>query len=160
MSCAYDFSLPGLMGGTIDLSEWRGRPVLIVNTASRCGFTPQYEALQALWSEMKQDLVVLGVPSNDFGKQEPGSAEEISAFCSRNYGVSFPMAAKCHVRGPEAVPLFRWLAAEGGFLSRPRWNFFKYVIDRQGQLSTWFTSLASPESARVRDALGRVILDH
>ncbi|GBR09660.1 glutathione peroxidase [Acetobacter oeni] len=158
MPCAYDFSLPGLAGGTVDLSAWRGKPMLIVNTASKCGFTPQYEGLQSLWSHTEHELIVIGVPSNDFGKQEPGDAAEISTFCSRNYGVSFPMTEKCHVKGPQTAPLFGWLASQGGFFSRPRWNFFKYVIDRQGQLSTWFSSLASPESGRVRDAVSRVIL--
>lgn len=159
MSCAYDFSLPGLEGGTVDLGAWRGKPLLIVNTASKCGFTPQYEGLQGLWSEMGRDLIVIGVPSNDFGQQEPGTAEEISTFCSRNYGVSFPMTARSHVRGPETTPLFRWLATQGGFFSRPRWNFFKYVIDRQGQLATWFTSLSAPQSHRVREAVIKAVLD-
>ncbi len=158
MSCVYDFSLPGLTGGTVDLSAWRGKPMLIVNTASKCGFTPQYEGLQALWSETGHELVVLGVPSNDFGRQEPGDATDIATFCSRNYGVSFPMTEKCHVKGAQATPLFRWLSAQGGFLAHPRWNFFKYVIDRQGRLSTWFSSLTSPDSHRVRDAVSRVIL--
>ncbi|NHN89312.1 glutathione peroxidase [Acetobacter conturbans] len=160
MVSAYDFSLPGLTDGTLDLGAWRGKPLLIVNTASKCGFTPQYEGLQALWSEMDRELIVLGVPSNDFGQQEPGSASEISTFCARNYGVSFPMAAKCHVRGPETTPLFTWLAKQGGFFARPRWNFFKYLINREGQLETWFSSLASPLSSRVKDAATRLVLTH
>lgn len=159
MPCPYDFSLPGLAGGTIDLGAWRGKPMLIVNTASKCGFTPQYEGLQALWSETDHELGVIGVPSNDFGKQEPGDASEIATFCSRNYGVSFPMTAKCHVKGAETTPLFRWLATQGGLLAHPRWNFFKYIIDREGRLSTWFSSLTSPDSRRVRDAVSRVILN-
>ncbi|WP_279312548.1 glutathione peroxidase [Acetobacter sp. AN02] len=156
----YDFTLPALDGGTIDFSRWRGQPVLIVNTASKCGFTRQYEDLQALWSSYRHELVVVGVPCNQFGNQEPGSSEDIATFCSRNYGVSFPMAARIDVRGPHAHPLFRWLAGEGGFLSRPRWNFYKYFVSREGHLASWFTSLASPDSDRVQMAANRLILDH
>ncbi|GBQ92157.1 glutathione peroxidase [Acetobacter nitrogenifigens DSM 23921 = NBRC 105050] len=160
MQCAYDFSMPGLEGGTVDFAAWRGKPLLIVNTASKCGFTPQYEGLQALWSEMDRELIVIGVPSNDFGDQEPGGGKEIATFCSRNYGVSFPMTEKAHVRGRDATPLFRWLAEQGGFLARPRWNFFKYLIDRQGRLTNWFSSISSPDSRRVREAAARLVLDH
>lgn len=159
MPCAYDFSLPALTGGTVDFAGWKGKPLLIVNTASRCGFTPQYEGLQALWREMEGELVVVGVPSNDFGAQEPGSAADIETFCHRNYGVSFPMTEKCHVRGPQATPLFRWLAAEGGFFARPRWNFFKYLINRQGELTNWYSSLTPPSASRLRDAVARVVLE-
>ncbi|MXV44145.1 glutathione peroxidase [Saccharibacter sp. 17.LH.SD] len=152
MTSIYDFRLPALEGGELDFSQWRGRPLLIVNTASRCGFTPQYEALQRLWRHLGQStpdgLVVLGVPSNDFGQQELDTAQDISAFCQRRYGVSFPLAARSHVKGPEAVPLFRWLAKEGGFLSRPRWNFYKYLINREGKLERWFTPLTRPDTSR------------
>ncbi|MCE0745264.1 glutathione peroxidase [Acetobacter sicerae] len=158
MSCAYDFSLPGLEGGVVDLGAWRGKPLLIVNTASKCGFTPQYEGLQSLWSEMAHELIVVGVPSNDFGQQEPGSASEIATFCARNYGVSFPMTTRCHVKGAEATPLFHWLADKGGFFARPRWNFFKYLINREGQLVNWFSSITPPTSGRVHDAVNRVVL--
>lgn len=161
MTCAYDFTLPALNGTTIDLSTWRGMPILIVNTASKCGFTPQYEGLQGLWTTWRShDLMVLGVPSNDFGAQEPGDAQQIGTFCERNYHVTFPLAAKCHVRGPQAVPLFRWLAREGGFLARPRWNFYKYLIGRDGALVNWFSSITSPESRRVRMAVERAVMDH
>lgn len=163
MTCAYDFTLPGLSGQTIDFSAWRGRPLLIVNTASECGFTSQYEDLQHVWSRFGRDnprgLVVIGIPSNDFGQQEPGSAEIIQNFCHRNYGVSFPMAAKQHVRGTEAIPLFRWLDQEGGFFARPRWNFYKYLINREGHLANWFTPLSKPASPRVEDAISRAVLD-
>ncbi|MBS1068306.1 MULTISPECIES: glutathione peroxidase [Gluconobacter] len=164
MTCAYDFHLPGLSGETIDLSQFRGRPLLIVNTASKCGFTPQYEGLQHLWSLYGRDypdgMTVLGVPSNDFGEQEPGSAEEIKTFCHRNYGVSFPMAARAHVKGPDAIPLFKWLGQEGGFLSRPRWNFYKYLVNREGHLVRWFTPLSKPTPGRVEEAVRRILLDH
>ena len=156
----YDLTLTSLDGEPLELSRFRGQPLVIVNTASRCGFTPQYEGLQALWAERKErGLTVIGVPSNDFGRQEPGTADEIATFCSKNYGVGFPMTEKSRVRGRDAHPLFHWLAREGGALSRPRWNFFKYVINREGRLASWFTPLASPDSGRFRAAVDRVILD-
>lgn len=159
MTTAYDFRLPALEGGEIDLSQWKGRPLLIVNTASECGFTPQYEALQYLWRTLGHStpngLIILGVPSNDFGKQEPGSANDIQGFCQRRYGVSFPLAAKSVVRGPHAIPLFRWLANEGGFLSRPRWNFYKYLINREGRLQRWFTPLTRPDAPRFLEEVQR-----
>ena len=97
------------------------------------------------------------MPSHDFGQQEPGSASDIANFCSRNYGVSFPMTEKLHVRGAAAHPLFQWLAHQGGALSRPRWNFYKYIVGRDGSLSTWFSSLTKPDNARLRAALDRVV---
>ena len=157
---AFDFTMTGLQGEPLDLGQFAGKPLLIVNTASKCGFTPQYEGLQALWSSHRdRDLVVIGVPSNDFGRQEPGSAEEITGFCQKNYGVGFPMTEKVHVRGPETHPLFAWLAEQGGVLSKPRWNFFKYVIGRDGRLASWFTSITTPDSKRFRTAIERVVLD-
>ncbi|KXV58513.1 glutathione peroxidase [Acetobacter senegalensis] len=160
MTTAYDFTLPGLEGGTINLNDYRGRPLLIVNTASKCGFTPQYEGLQATWCQFKKaGLVVIGVPSNDFGKQEPGTASEIADFCHRNYGVSFPMAARGSVKGANAIPLFQWLNKECGFLGHPRWNFYKYLINRSGQPAAWFSSLTPPTSPRVRDAIERTLLN-
>ena len=155
---AHDFTLTSLQGETMKLRQFAGRPLLIVNTASKCGFTPQYGGLQALWQRYEPDgLAVIGVPSNDFGGQEPGGADEIGAFCSRNYGVSFPMTEKLHVRGPETHPLFGWLGREGGLLSRPRWNFFKYVIGRDGRLANWFSSVTAPGSGRVQKALEKVL---
>lgn len=152
----FDFSLTTLKGDPFPLAELRGRPLLIVNTASKCGFTPQYAGLQAFsvkWSKVAGGPVVIGVPSNDFGNQEPGEAEAIGEFCDRNYGVTFPMMAKAHVKGPEAHPLFRWLAAEGGFLAKPRWNFYKYVTGRDGRLVTWFSSMTAPNSAKLDRAI-------
>ena len=154
----FDFALTSLQGEPLDLRQFAGRPVLLVNTASKCGFTPQYEGLQALWSQHRaQGLTVIGVPSNDFGRQEPGDGREIEGFCSRNYGVDFPMTEKLRVRGPDAHPLFGWLGGQGGMLSTPRWNFFKYVIGRDGRLATWFSSVTTPDSRRFRAAIDRVV---
>lgn len=155
----YDFKLTSLQGETLDLSRFAGKPLLLVNTASKCGFTPQYEGLQALWTgQRERGLTVIGIPSNNFGKQEPGDANDIGAFCSKNYGVSFPMTEKMQVRGPDAHPLFGWLGREGGMLSRPRWNFFKYIIARDGSLASWFSSITPPDSSRFRTAIDRVVL--
>ncbi|WP_408734997.1 glutathione peroxidase [Asaia prunellae] len=156
----YDLDIPALCGKPISMANFRGKAVLIANTASKCGFTPQYEGLQYLWSEYGQSgLVVLGVPSNDFGQQEPGTAAEIQTSCSRNYGVSFPMATKSHVKGKAAVPLFQWIARKGGILARPRWNFYKYLISREGELITWFTPLTSPDSERLKASVLRAVMD-
>ncbi|GAB0119088.1 glutathione peroxidase [Acidisoma sp. 7E03] len=157
---AYDFKLTTLSGEAYPLDALRGRPLLVVNTASKCGFTPQYaelEALQQRWGQAPNGLVIIGVPSNDFGNQEPGEAASIGAFCTRNYGVTFPMMQKAHVKGPDALPLFRWLATEGGFLSRPRWNFYKYLIGRDGRLKSWFVSTTRPGSDKVARAIAAVV---
>jgi len=140
------------------LQEFAGRPVIIVNTASKCGFTPQYAGLEALWQARRDEgLILIGVPCNDFGGQEPGSAEQIYSFCATNFGVNFLLTSKEHVKGPEAHPLFEWLAAQGGFWSRPRWNFYKYLIGRDGKLKTWFSSLTPPGSAKFTRAVDALI---
>jgi glutathione peroxidase len=154
---AYDFSFDTLAGQPYPLAALRGRPLLVVNTASQCGFTPQYAGLEALWrARQAQGLVVIGVPCDDFGHQEPGDAADIGAFCEKNFGVSFPIMTKVHVRGDERHPFFGWLAETGGVLSRPRWNFYKYLIGADGRLATWFASLTKPESAKLQRAVNRV----
>lgn len=132
--------------------------MVIVNTASLCGFTPQYAGLEALWRTWRdKGVIVLGVPCNDFGNQEPGDSAAIAAFCTEKYSVDFPLTAKVHVRGPHTHPLFRWLAQEGGFLARPRWNFYKFLIGKDGQLSSWFSSLTPPGSRRFGRAVERLV---
>jgi glutathione peroxidase len=154
----YDFTLETLQGKPLPLKQFKGKPLLIVNTASKCGFTPQYKGLEQIWKANKdKGLVVIGVPSNDFGRQEPGSAGEIQSFCEINYGVDFPMAAKVPVSGSAAHPLFKWLGEQGGFLSKPRWNFYKYLIDRDGKLATWFASLTPPDSGKFRKAVETIV---
>ena len=155
---AYDFSFIALDGAPLPLSRFAGRPLVIVNTASHCGFTPQYKGLQALWRERRDaGLVVLGVPSNDFGAQEPGTSAEIQAFCDLTFGVDFPLTQKAHVTGPNAHPLFQWLHVEGGVLSKPRWNFYKYLIGRDGNLVDWFGSLTKPTSGRFVCAVNKTL---
>jgi glutathione peroxidase len=152
----FDFRLTTLAGEPYWLADLVGRPLLIVNTASKCGFTPQYAGLQALWTRAAKQpngLVVIGIPSNDFGNQEPDEAKAIGDFCDRTYGVTFPLMEKVHVKGPEAHPLFKWLGDQGGFLSRPRWNFYKYLTGRDGKLASWFSSTTAPDSAKLLRAI-------
>ncbi len=152
------FTLKDIDGRDFPLAQFAGRPVVVVNTASACGFTPQYAGLQQLWHDRQNDgLVVIGVPSNDFGGQEPGDHVNISAFCKGNFGVDFPMTEKLKVTGADAHPLFKWLAAEAGFFGRPRWNFYKYLIGRDGLLKDWFSSPTAPGARRFRRAVDRII---
>ena len=135
---AYGFSFPALTGGDIRLAEYAGRPLLVVNTASLCGFTPQYAGLQELWTEFRgRGLVIIGVPSNDFGGQEPGGATEIAQTAQHHYGVTFPIAAKAVVKGSNAHPFYKW-AAEARPKDVPRWNFHKYLIGRDGYIAEVF----------------------
>ena len=146
---AYAFSFPGLSGGDIRLSEFAGRPILIVNTASLCGYTPQYGGLQELWTEFGgRGLMIVGIPSNDFGGQEPGGATEITA-TTQNHRVSFPIAAKAVVRGPSAHPFYKW-AAEARPKDVPRWNFHKYLIGRDGYIVEVFPESVEPSDTRVK----------
>jgi len=155
---AYDFEFRTLKGQAYPLSALAGRPLVVVNTASKCGFTPQYKGLEALWRARKDSgLVVIGVPSNQFGGQEPGGAEEISSFCELNYGVDFPMMEKVDVKGPGAHPFFKWAAKEGGFLAAPKWNFFKYLVRKDGGLETWFSSVTSPDSPKFLKAVEKIV---
>ena len=147
--CVYEFSADLLDGRTISLADFRGRVLLIVNTASKCGFTPQYTGLEELYRGHKErGFEVLGFPCNQFGAQEPGSAEEIGTFCERNYGVSFPMFAKVDVNGPATHPLYRFLkeSKRGLFGSgRIKWNFTKFLVDRSGQVVDRFAPATKPQ---------------
>lgn len=145
----YDFKPTGLEGGTIDLSAYKGKKLLIVNTASECGYTPQYEALEKLYEQYKSKLVIVGFPANNFGGQEPGSNEEIHEFCKKNYGVTFPMAAKVSVKGDDMDPLFKYLTDEAHKLGADdpiKWNFTKFLIDEKGELVKVFPSKVTPMS--------------
>ena len=145
----YEFSAPLLDGHTVSLVEFKGRVLLIVNTASKCGFTPQYAGLEELYRANKdRGFTVLGFPCNQFGEQEPGSSEEIGTFCERNYGVSFPMFAKIDVNGPSTHPLYQFLkASKPGVLGseRIKWNFTKFLIDREGNVVDRFAPATKPE---------------
>ena len=147
---AHQFSFAGLDGAALPLAAWRGKPVLVVNTASFCGYTPQYRDLESLWQKYRdRGLIVLGVPSNDFGAQEPGTAAEIKQFCESNYAVDFPLTEKVRVIGGAAHPFYRWVASELGEAGAPRWNFHKYLIGPDGQLVGAWPSQVRPTDAAV-----------
>ncbi|MTD33551.1 glutathione peroxidase [Paludibacterium denitrificans] len=154
----YDFSASGLLGGSINLNDYRGQVMLLVNTASQCGFTKQYAGLEALHRRYaEQGLVVIGFPCNQFGQQEPGDASSIGAFCQKNFGVSFLMADKIDVNGPHSHPLWNYLKqAQPGVLGshRIKWNFTKFLVDRRGQVVRRFGSITAPSAlARHIEAL-------
>jgi glutathione peroxidase len=155
---AHRFSFAGLGGGELPLSAWAGKPVLIVNTASFCGYTPQYRELEALWQSYRgRGLIVLGVPSNDFGAQEPGSAAEIKTFCETNYAIDFPLADKVRVLGADAHPFYRWVAAELGEGGAPRWNFHKYLVGPDGTLAGAWPSSVRPTDAAVTGEIDKLL---
>ena len=155
---AYDFTLTGIDGKPMPLSQFKGHPMLIVNTASECGYTPQYEELEALWQAYKgQGLVVIGVPSNDFGGQEPGKASEIATFCKLNYGVSFPLADKTVVKGNGAHPFYTWAGEQAGMMGRPKWNFHKYLIGADGRFLDWFSTPTKPMGPKIKAAVEKAL---
>jgi len=149
MSSVYDFTVRDIDGNERSLSEWRGKTLLIVNVASKCGFTPQYKGLENLWQDQRdKGLVVLGFPCDQFGHQEPGSEEEIKNFCSTRFDVTFPMFAKVEVNGDDTAPLYQWLKSEGkGILGSEsiKWNFTKFLVDAEGQVVKRFAPTDTPE---------------
>ena len=153
----YQFTVNDLYGKAISLDQYKGKVLLIVNTASECGLTPQLKGLEAIYQEYKdRGLVVLGFPSNDFGGQEPLNGEAIGEFCSKNYGVSFPLFEKVVVKGKDACPLFQFLGdreRNGKVSAKPMWNFHKYLIDREGHMFDYFASTTGPESDKIRQAI-------
>ena len=152
---AYAFSFPGLEGADIKLVEHVGKPILVVNTASLCGYTHQYAGLQQLWARYHaRGLLIVGVPSNDFGGQEPGGAADIAQTAHGQYGIGFPLAAKVQVKGPSAHPFYRWAASERP-LETPRWNFHKYLVGRDGHIAAVFATEVEPMDARVINAIAK-----
>ena len=157
-STAYAFSFAGLDGAKLALPEHAGKPILVVNTASQCGYTPQLGGLQQLWARYRErGLLIIGVPSNDFGGQEPGGPVEINKTAHGEYGVSFPLAAKAEVKGPSAHPFYRWAAAERPG-EGPRWNFHKYLIGRDGRIAAVFSTQIEPTDTRVIAAIEKELL--
>jgi glutathione peroxidase len=144
-----DHQVQTLQGETISLSKYRGSVLLVVNTASECGYTPQYAGLEKVYEKYKdRGLVIVGFPSNDFGQQEPGSAQEIATFCQKNYGVTFPMMAKVHAKGPEIAPIYKTLTQDTpeGIKGEVKWNFTKFLVDRKGEVVDRFAPNATPQS--------------
>ena len=155
---AYQFSFRSIEGEPMPLSRFEGKVILVVNTASQCGFTSQYSGLVELWKKYKdKGLVVLAVPSNDFGGQEPGTANEIKTFCEVTFGVDFPMTEKVSVSGSDPHPFYQWAKTELGARAKPRWNFHKYVVGRDGELIDWFSSITSPNSSRLTKSIERAL---
>jgi glutathione peroxidase len=155
---AHDFNFTSIDGADLPLSDFKGKAVLIVNTASMCGFTSQYRGLQALWDSYRtRGLVVLGVPSDDFGGQELDSAAEVKSFCTINYDIDFPMTDIVSVKGPSAHPYYKWVADVHGGLAVPRWNFHKHLVDADGNLVDWFVSTTSPSSLKLQRAIEKVL---
>lgn len=145
----YDFTVKTIDGKDVSLSQYKGKKLLIVNTASECGFTPQYKDLEALAKAHGDKVTVLGFPANDFGGQEPGSNAEIATFCEKNYGVTFPMFAKVAVKGDDAAPLYKFLADKaknGAVDDKPSWNFCKYLVDEKGHVVKYYNSRVNPMS--------------
>ena len=153
----YDFTVETIDGEKVSLSEYKGKKIMIVNTASKCGYTPQYEQLQQLYEKYGgDDFVILGFPSNDFMKQEPGSDEEIAAFCEKNYGVTFPMMSKISVKGNDLAPLYQFLTTKsmnGHSDNQVKWNFQKYLIGTDGKLEKIYYSKTLPTDAAIIDWL-------
>lgn len=148
----HSFKVEGLEGDTIDFSAYKGKKILVVNTASACGYTPQYKELQSLYEKYKDKLVIVGFPANNFGGQEPGTNTEIKSFCEKNYGVKFPMAAKVSVKGDDMAPIYKWLTskeANGVLDAEIRWNFNKFLIDENGKMVAYFPSKVTPMSEEI-----------
>lgn len=148
-SSIYKFKVPALDGGTINFSKFKGKKILIVNTASKCGNTPQYAGLQELYNKYKNKLVIVGFPANNFGGQEPGTNGEIREFCKKNYGVSFPMADKISVKGDDMAPIYKYLkeqAAKKGMTDPVTWNFGKFLLNEKGELIATFSPKTQPMS--------------
>ncbi len=152
----YDFKVAALDGTTIDFSKYKGKKIMIVNTASECGNTPQYSDLEKMYEKYKGKLVIVGFPANDFGAQEPGSNKEIAAFCSKNYSVTFPMAAKITVKGDDKAPIYQWLTEKkhNNYMdTEVKWNFQKYLINEKGELVAMFSPRTQPMSAEIIAAI-------
>lgn len=152
----FQFTVNSLEGKPVSLEQFRGKKIIVLNVASKCGFTPQYADWEKYYAENKENVVVLGFPANDFMSQEPGSADEIASFCQKNYGVTFPMFDKVHVKGDEIAPIYRWLTdpAQNGWNSQePSWNFCKYLINEKGELTHFFASKVKPDSPEFLSAL-------
>ena len=155
---AFDFKFNDLNGASLNLSEYKGKVIVVINVASQCGFTNQYEDMQNLWEKYQsRGLIILGIPSNDFGKQEPGSSEDIKNFCEAKFGISFPMTEKVSVKGPTAHPFYIWARENHGKSAIPKWNFHKIIINKDGKIAETFTSITNPSSRKFIRALEELI---
>ena len=148
---AYEYSFTNINGNKINLADYNDKIIVVVNVASRCGFTPQYDGLQKLWTSYKdKDLIIIGVPTNNFN-QEPGNNKEIKEFCETNFGINFPMSEKISVLGNNAHPFFKWAKENHGKSAIPKWNFHKIIIDKEGKIVKTFSSFTNPSSKKFID---------
>ncbi|MCA6449800.1 MAG: glutathione peroxidase [Chitinophagaceae bacterium] len=148
----HSFKVKSIEGGTIDFSKFKGKKILVVNTASKCGYTPQYEALEKVYEQYKDKLVIVGFPANNFGGQEPGSDGEIQEFCKARFGVTFPLASKISVKGDDTAPIYQWLTHknQNGVLDAEiKWNFNKFLLDENGKMIAYFESKVKPDSEEI-----------
>lgn len=156
-SNAYDYEFTSLDGNVIKLSDYTGKVIVVVNVASRCGYTPQYQGLQSLWSNYKdKDLIVLGIPTNNF-RQEPGSNKEIKDFCELNFGITFPMTEKISVIGNNSHPFYKWAKKDFGIGAIPKWNFHKIIIGKEGKVVDTFSSITKPNSKKFLKVIEKLI---
>ncbi len=154
----YDFEIETINGDNFNLERYKGKTILLVNVASNCGFTKQYDDLQSLWEKFQQkNLIVLGVPSNQFGGQEPGSNKEIKNFCEVNFKVNFPMTSKYDVKGENAHDIYKWAKVNFGKKTVPKWNFHKILIDKNGQVHDVFASFTNPMSKKIINVLEKIL---
>ena len=155
---AYDFNFKDLDGSPLNLSNYKGKVIVAINVASQCGFTNQYEDMQQVWEKYQsKGIVILGIPSNDFGKQEPGSNQDIKNFCEAKFGISFPMTEKVSVKGSEAHPFYIWAQKNYGKSAIPKWNFHKIIIDKNGKIAETFSSITNPSSKKFIKILEKLI---
>ncbi|HPQ98236.1 MAG TPA: glutathione peroxidase [Saprospiraceae bacterium] len=158
MSSFYDHKIRDIQGNLLSLAHYRGKVLLLVNTASHCGFTPQFAALQDLYNEYhRKGFELLATPSNDFMNQEPLDADALVSFCKSNYETTFPITEKIHVTGPEQHPIYRQIVEKLGPFSRPRWNFYKYMIDRNGEVVDYFVTFTKPNSNKIKRTIERLL---
>ena len=155
---AYDFNFKDLDGNHLNLSDYKGKVNVAINVASQCGYTNQYEDMQQVWEKYQsKGIVILGIPSNDFGKQEPGSNQDIKNFCEAKFGISFPMTEKVSVKGSEAHPFYIWAQKNYGKSAIPKWNFHKIIIDKNGKVAETFSSITNPTSKKFTKTLENLI---
>jgi len=157
---AYDFSFNDLDGATLSLSEFKNKVIVVINVASQCGFTKQYSDMQDIWEKYeKKGIIMLGVPSNDFGNQEPGNNKEIKTFCEAKFGITFPMTEKVSVKGSSAHPFYVWAEKNYGKSAIPKWNFHKIIISKDGKIAETFSSITNPSSKKFTKTLENLIKD-
>ena len=157
---AYDFVFKDLDGSELSLAEFKNKVIIVVNVASQCGFTSQYEDMQKIWENYQvKNVIMLGIPSNDFGQQEPGTNKEIKNFCEAKFGITFPITEKISVKGTDAHPFYIWAKENHGKSAVPKWNFHKIIIDRTGKVAETFLSITNPSSKKFKKTIEKLILN-